>query len=138
FKEYNPLKRRFTRVQRANSTFSPPPTPPPVPLTPSPPARTPEASKPPSLPTSAARQASNALLALRGYVSNTFQQFTASVSPSLPTFFGPHHDESLSTQTSPTPNHRATITTLPVTAAIQETMPEEAASENDNPHDEGD
>ena len=67
FKEYNPSKRTFTRVQ---STSPPPET---CDINP------PEA-RPPSLPSTAIRHASNALLALGDYVSNVFQQFTTSVS----------------------------------------------------------
>src|SRR5436190_13911889 len=100
FKEYNPLKRTFADVQSENSSISSPPsTPPPQTLH----VRTPDAPKPPSLPSSAVRHASNALLAIGGYVSNAFQQFTASVSrsprrshplpPLLPLSI---HDESLS------------------------------------------
>jgi hypothetical protein len=75
FKEYNPLKRTFTRVQSEDSTSSP--------STPeSRHVRTPEVPKPPSLPSSAIRHASNALLTIGGYVSNAFQQVTASMSRS--------------------------------------------------------
>jgi hypothetical protein len=96
FKEYNPLKRTFTRVESENSTSSPPSTP--ETRHPS----TPEAPKVPSLPSTAIRHASNALLALGDYVSNAFQQLTASVSrssrrsPPLPSLPFSLYDEPLS------------------------------------------
>ena len=130
FKEYNPLKHTFAVVQSENSSISSPPsTPPPQTLH----IRTPEVPEPLSLPSSAVRHASNALVALGGYVSNAFQQFTASVSrtPHASTRCHPSlHDESLSPtllsfssadclynsqamtdsgQTTPTPSNRQTI-----------------------------
>jgi hypothetical protein len=151
FKEYNPLKRTFTDAQSENSTTSSPlSTPPPQTLH----VRTPEAPKPPSLPSSAVRHASNALLVLGGYVSNAFQQFTASVSrsprrshplpPLLPLSL---HDESLSPtglsfssadsflthnrQATPTPSSRQATGTNPhATPPIRQTTPEAAALES--------
>src|SRR5271169_4206614 len=144
FKEYNPLKRTFADVQSENESISSPPsTPPPQTLH----VRMPEAPKPPFLPSSAVHHASNAILALGGYVSNAFQQLTASVSrsphrlhplpPLLPISL---HDESLSPsglsfsspnslynrqamslnkQTTPTPSsHQATVSNPHVTYLI--------------------
>jgi hypothetical protein len=76
FKQYDPLKYKFTYVQSENSIPSSPSSS----LNPLNPSsleacdvHTPEPAKPPSLPSSAVLHASNALLILGDYVSNTFQ-----------------------------------------------------------------
>ena len=111
FKEYNPSKRTFTRVQSENSTSSSPSTPPP-PETRH--AITPEAAKPPSLPSSAVRHASNAFLTLESYVSNAFQQLSTSMSrsslPKPPWLDEPHSPSGLSFSSLDSPRYNRQTT----------------------------
>jgi hypothetical protein len=159
FKEYNPLKRTFTRAESENSASSSPSTP--EMYHPS----TPEVPKAPSLPSTAVRHASNALLVLGDYVSNAFQQLTASVSrssrhspslssrplslydasisPSGLSFSSPdslynHRTMSHNRETTPTPlNHQATMTSQQMPhnpramISHRQTAPENVVLEND-------